>query len=236
MPPGAAPWRPEPTAQDASPSLSPRNPPAGRTAAARRRLSDPMSGGGRPQPEARAGHKRAIRSKSWANNCRGTATKSCLAMPLTTVSAGGIDREATRLPVAALLPIPKSTSNPGQLARRLGGAPTLTYRPRWGQGQMEKKHMLSVGHKVAAVDARGNEICRGTIQAVHLAINAARALGMAMTRRPAPSERGPIREFMVCDVWFPEYSVVCLECGGAVKCGQCGASDDLLQREGSGSL
>src|SRR6516225_1433234 len=28
--------------------------------------------GGRPQPEAQVGHKRAIRSKIWANNCRGT--------------------------------------------------------------------------------------------------------------------------------------------------------------------
>src|SRR5262249_51232312 len=76
MPPGAAPSPPEPTAQDASPSFRPPNPPAGHIADARRCLSDPIDGGGQLQPEAQVGHKRAIRSRIWANNCRGTATSA----------------------------------------------------------------------------------------------------------------------------------------------------------------
>src|SRR5262245_27109682 len=43
-PPGAAPSRPEPTAPDAFPSFSPRNPPTEHTPDGRRRLSDPVVG------------------------------------------------------------------------------------------------------------------------------------------------------------------------------------------------
>jgi hypothetical protein len=54
----------------------PRNRPALRTADARRRLSDSFAGAAQPQPEAQAEHKRAIRPRIRANNCRGTATSA----------------------------------------------------------------------------------------------------------------------------------------------------------------
>jgi hypothetical protein len=57
-----------------SPVLSLRHRLTRRTVDARRRRSDPLVRRGQPQPQAQAGHKRAIRSTIRVNNCRGTAT------------------------------------------------------------------------------------------------------------------------------------------------------------------
>ena len=70
-PPLPAPSRPEPTAQDASPLLIPRNRPARRTSDARRRRSDRFVRRGEPHPEAHASRSRPIRSRIAANSFRG---------------------------------------------------------------------------------------------------------------------------------------------------------------------
>src|SRR5262245_31986738 len=70
------PSRPEPTAPDASPVLSPRNRPVRHTMDARRRRLDRFVKRGEPQPEAHASRSRPIRSRIAANNWRGTATSA----------------------------------------------------------------------------------------------------------------------------------------------------------------
>src|SRR5262249_15069053 len=63
--------------QPAPPLRRPRDPPAVRTADARRWLSDAVAGAApQPHPEAQAGHKRAIRFRIRANSFRRTATSA----------------------------------------------------------------------------------------------------------------------------------------------------------------